>query len=335
MLLAACGWAQQRPRLVGIAHISVRVHDLSASRRYYTGILGYQEAITIRKDGTAVAGGGLSQDQARAVYFKVNNRQYIVLVPENAPEDRRYVEAGIETDNAEAMRLYLKSLGYAVPDQVGKNATHDVSFHVNDPSGNAYEIVQYTPESMSVEGVGKYLTDDRAAMRILHVGISLRNRESLNFYFKGFALREFWRSDRTMSAPGAQTKKKAATNGPLLAGTTNSKLPEGDDYIEFGAGNLPPAGSAAANTKKGGRGGAGGGGGHIALLVPDMAKAVAFVKAKPAWNGYSRAAQQEAHVGVNHKWQGNFFDPDGTRTEFMELDTADGLPSPMSHAPYY
>jgi hypothetical protein len=40
-------------------------------------------------------------------------------------------------------------------------------------------------------------------------------------------------------------------------------------------------------------------------------------------------------VGVNHKWQGNFFDADGTRSEFMEADTADGLPSPMSHAPYY
>ena len=77
------------------------------------------------------------------------------------------------------------------------------------------------------------------------------------------------------------------------------------------------------------------GGGHIALIVPDMAKAVAFVKARPAWKDYARAAQQESHVGINHKWQGNFFDPDGTRTEFMEADTADGLPMPMSSAPYY
>ena len=69
--------------------------------------------------------------------------------------------------------------------------------------------------------------------------------------------------------------------------------------------------------------------------VPELAKAVAFVKAKPAWKDYDRAAQQESHVGINHKWQGNFFDPDGTRTEFMEADTADGLPMPMSSAPYY
>ena len=64
-----------------------------------------------------------------------------------------------------------------------------------------------------------------------------------------------------------------------------------------------------------------------------MAKAVEFVKAKPAWKDYPRAARQESHVGVDHKWQGNFFDADGTRSEFMEADTADGLPSPMSHVP--
>ena len=67
-------------------------------------------------------------------------------------------------------------------------------------------------------------------------------------------------------------------------------------------------------------------------IFPIRAKAVAFVKARPAWKDYARAAQQESHVGLNHKWQGNFFDPDSTRTEFMETDTADDLPMPMSSA---
>jgi hypothetical protein len=55
----------------------------------------------------------------------VNNRQYIVLVPETSARRPRYVDTGIEPDSAEAMRLYLKSLGYAVPDMVEKNATCD------------------------------------------------------------------------------------------------------------------------------------------------------------------------------------------------------------------
>ena len=165
ILLTASGWAQQRPRLLGVSHISVRVKDLNASRVFYTGLMGFQEAYTIKKDGTVVTGGGLPQDQVAAVYLKVNNRQSIVLMPENAPDQSRYVEAGIQTDDAEAMRVWMKSLGYAVPDKVERNAVHDIAFHIKDPGGNSYEVTQYTPESLSVVTVGKYLGPDRPSER--------------------------------------------------------------------------------------------------------------------------------------------------------------------------
>jgi len=333
MLLTAFGWAQQRPRLLGVSHIAVRVKDLNAARHFYGDLLGYQEAFTVRKDRSAAMGGGLAQDQVNAIFFKVNNRQYIVVVPESSPDQPRYVDAAIETDNAEGMRVYLKSMGYTVPDKVDKTPTYDLAFHIKDPDGNAYEIMQYTPESLSVQSFGKYMSDDRASTRILHVGVTITQKPTTEFYLKGFSLREFWRADPTMAAPG---RTPAARPGePVLANLSNLKLPEADDYIEWSLMHARPADSKGDT--KGGRGGVGGGRGvgHIALIVPDMAKAVAFVKAKPAWKDYARAAQQESHVGVNHKWQGNFFDPDGTRSEFMEADTADGLPSPMSHAPYY
>jgi len=316
----------QRPRLVGISHIAVRVKDLSAARHFYGDLFGYEEAFTVKKDHTAVVQGGLPPGQVSAVFFKVNNRQYIVVMPETAPDQPRYVDTAIETDNAEAMRLYLRSIGVAVPDKLERTPTHDLAFHIKDPDGNPYEIMQYTPESLSVQTVGKFLGDQRASKRILHVGISISKQETADFYLKGFSLREFWRADPSMSALGATTKKQPPA-GPLYANLSNLKLPEADDYIEWSLshGQRPDTKPGAPRV----------GGGHIALLVDDMAKAVEFVKAKPAWKDYARAAQQEAHTGVNHKWQGNFFDPDGTRSEFMEADTADGFPSPMSHAPYY
>ena len=92
-------------------------------------------------------------------------------MPETAPDQPRYVDAAVETDNAEAMRVYLKSLGYAVPDKVRKTPTYDLAFHMKDPDGNAHEIMQYTPESLSVQSYSRsYLNDDRPSTRILHVG---------------------------------------------------------------------------------------------------------------------------------------------------------------------
>jgi len=312
----------KRPRLLGVSKIVVRSHDLNASRHFYGDLLGFQEVFTVLRNQTAVVKSGLPQDQVSSVYFKVNNRQYIVVMPESSSTEMRWAGYAVETDDAEAMRLYLKSLGYSVPGKIAKTPTHDLAFQISDPDGDAIEVMQYTPESLSVQSYGKDLSDQRLSRRILHTGFIISKPETTKFYLDGFGVREFWRADPTMKAPGAAPS--APREGPLYANLSNLKLPESDDYIEWSLSrtrpNPPPT--------------VGPGLGHIALATLDtMAKTVAAVEARPAFKDYDR--QHEAHVGVNHKWQGNFFDPDGTRVEFMELDTADGMPSPMSHAPYF
>src|SRR5690349_9996581 len=98
LLLAIAVAAQppHTPRIVGLSHIAVRAHDMAASRHFYTDLLGFEEAFSV---------GGSH------VSLKVNDRQYIVLVPESKPEEQRFVDYGLETDDAEGMRLYLKSHG--------------------------------------------------------------------------------------------------------------------------------------------------------------------------------------------------------------------------------
>jgi hypothetical protein len=326
---AALGQEAKRPRLIGISQIVVRAHDIGAARHFYGDLLGFAEAISILKDQTAALKSGLRQDQVSSIYFKVNNRQYIVVMPESSLAEPRFVRYAVETDDVEAMRLYLKSLGYSVPSNAAATPTGDLAFRISDADGNVIEVMQYTPASLSVQSVGKFLAPDRLSNRIIHAGFSLSKPESTKLYLEGFSVREFWRADQSMKAPGnKQTPAATATAATLLATLSNLKLPESDDYIEWSflrMQSTPPAPTAPGAPPRSS--------GHIALETPDMAKTLAAISARPAFKDYTR--QHEAHVGINHKWQGNFFDPDGTRTEFMEHDTADGLPSPMSHAPYF
>lgn len=305
------GQQPKRPRLVGVSRIVVRSHDLNESRKFYGDLLGFQEAITVKKDLKAVLGGGLPSEQVSSVYFKVNNRQYIVVVPETSATESRFARYAIETDDVDAMRSYLKVAG-----KVERTPTGDLAFMTADPDGTPIEVMQYTPDSLSVKSVGKYLSETATSHRIIHAGFSISKPESVQFYHGTLATREFWRSDSTMAAFGLPSPK---VTGTVLSGTSNMKLPESDDYVEW---SVSRTGSPSKTA------------GHIALLTPvNMEKTLADVKSRPAFQTYKQ--KHEAHVGVNHKWQGNFFDPDGTRTEFMEHDTVDGLPSPMSKAPYF
>src|ERR1700721_3380865 len=79
MTLTSSAEEAKRPRLLGVSKIVVRSHDLNASRHFYGDLLGFQEVFTVLRNQTAVVKSGLPQDQVSSVYFKVNNRQYIVV----------------------------------------------------------------------------------------------------------------------------------------------------------------------------------------------------------------------------------------------------------------
>jgi hypothetical protein len=85
----------------------------------------------------------------------------------------------------------LKSLGYEVPSAVRKTPTSDLAFDIKDLGGNAIEIMQYTPESMSVLNYGKFLSDERVSHRILHVGFRSQDSRLLSSYLRVFRCASF------------------------------------------------------------------------------------------------------------------------------------------------
>jgi len=295
-LLAASLLAQDaaRPRILGVAHIAIYAADYEKSRAFYRDFLGFEEPYSLANpDGTP-----------SMTFFKINERQYIELFPETAPHTDRLNHIAIETDNAEAMRVYLASRGVAVPKQVGKGRIGNSNFNIKDPEGHTVEIVQYQPDSWTVRERGRHMPETRVSKRMMHAGIVVTALDAeMNFYTGVLGFREFWRG----SSSGAQLS------------WINLKVPDGEDYIELMLYKdaPPPEGRGSAH--------------HLCLEVSGVAASVAALEARPYRKQYERAI--EPRVGVNRKRQANLFDPDGTRTELMEPVTVDGKPAPSSQAP--
>ncbi|MBC8167683.1 MAG: VOC family protein [Bryobacteraceae bacterium] len=305
LLLAACLFATvilpaqqapqlKRPRITGVAHIALFVHDIEKSRAYYRDLLGYQEVFDLKNPD-----GSLS-----LTFVKINDRQYIELFPEKAPATDRLNHISIEVDDAEAMRAYLGSKGITVPEKVGKGRIKNSNFNVKDPDGHTVEIVQYEPDGWTIRDKGKAMDGPRISTRMLHLGILVGALEpAMKFYRDILGFEEIWRGSRD----------------PKRLDWVNMKVPDGNDYIEFMLYDQIPAETARGSQH------------HICLEVADIDKSLADLQQRPAREAYTRP--MEIRTGINRKRQLNLFDPDGTRSELMESKTVDGKPAISSQAP--
>ncbi len=282
-----------RPRLTGIAHMAIYVHDVEKSRSFYHDFLGYNEPYHLDNPD-----GSLS-----LTFLKINERQYIEVFPEKAPATDRLYHISIENDNAEAMRRYLAAKGVKVPETVGVGRIRNQNFNIIDPDGRTVEIVQYMPDSWTAREKGKALPD-RVSAKIMHLGILVGDLDAaMKFYGGILGFQEIWRGSST---------------GKTLS-WVNMKVPDGDTYLEFMLYDQLPEPTARGTAH------------HICLEVPDIEKAKAWLEGRPAISQYNRTL--EIKTGINRKRQLNLFDPDGTRLELMEPMTVDGKPAPPSTAP--
>lgn len=300
LLAAALVWGETptaRPRITGVAHIALSVHDVGKARIFYKDFLGLGEVYKLDNPD-----GSLSM-----AFIKVNERQYIELAPEKKPGTDRLMHISIEVDDAEAMRLYLKSRGVKVPEKVGKGRIGNSNFMITDPDGHLVEVVQYQPDGWTVRDKGKALAGGKlgpaVSSRIAHVGITVGSlKPAMDFYGDILGFREIWR--------GSQ-------DGKVLS-WVNMQVPDGKDYIEFMLYDEKPDLKKLGSLH------------HICLEVPDIEAARKTVADRATATGYTRPIQPR--TGTNRKQQMNLFDPDGTRSELMEPKTVDGKPTPPSPA---
>jgi len=233
--------------------------------------------------------------------FAVNERQSIDVLPEAEPGSDRLAHIALETADADGLRRYLWSRGVAVPGTVSVTSDGERGFAVSDPDGHTVEFVERAVAHRP-QGRG----DERAVplSRVMrHAGILVGDLDAaLRYYHDVLGLQETWRGSR---------------DGATLD-WVNLRLPESEDYLEFMLYATLPAHSARGSQH------------HVCLVVPDIERAAASVRARVPALGYTRPV--ETRVGINRKRQLNLFDPDGTRAELMEPQTVDGQVVPSATA---
>jgi catechol 2,3-dioxygenase-like lactoylglutathione lyase family enzyme len=188
-MLAVSVQAAERPRIVGIANIAVKVDNLDEARKFYSGVVGMAEAFQTKD--TEVAG-----DLA---CFKVNDRQYVEVSPTLKSEtEDRLIRIGFETSDAVKLRDYLAGKGVQVPSKVGKDPNGNRSFVVKDPDGHSVQFVEYLPGSVHSRNFGKQLSDKRVSDHMVHAGVRVVDPAKADRFYKdilGFRLQ--WKGGRT------------------------------------------------------------------------------------------------------------------------------------------
>jgi lactoylglutathione lyase len=289
--------AQERPKVLGVAHMAVYVKDLAKTRRFYEEFLGFGEPFTLPK----------KEGGTRIAFAKVNDFQYFELFNEEDRGEGQLNHISLYTDSADRMYGYLKSKGIEVMSDkgsVGKGQTGNKNFNVKDPDGHIVEIVEYQPDSWTMRESGKFMPATRISDHMAHVGVLVANLDkSMAFYSGILGFQEFWRG----------------SGSPKMLSWVNMRVPDGQDYLEFMLySKLPDPDSRGTKN-------------HASLTVPDADKALAELTKRAAKIGYDK--EIKIQTGVNRKRQINLYDPDGTRIELMEPNTIDGKPAPSSTLP--
>jgi catechol 2,3-dioxygenase-like lactoylglutathione lyase family enzyme len=270
----------QRPPIIGVAHIGLETNDMRAAHEFYGHGLGFAD-FSLDKPA-----GGLM-----LTYFKVNDHQYIEIFPDLKTEAQdRLSHIAFETTNARQLRDYLASRAVKVPGTLKPGLDGNLSFMIKDPDGHNVEFVQYMPGSLHSRHFGKLLPDSRVSKRMIHVGVTIRDRAAADALYKdilGFHMKWY----------GGMKDDQVDW--------VDMRVPEGSDWLEYMLRVHDPSPKALGVMH------------HLALGVPAIQPAYKTVLAR------GLNPPQPPKIGRDGKWQLNLYDPNYTRAELMEFEPAE------------
>jgi catechol 2,3-dioxygenase-like lactoylglutathione lyase family enzyme len=198
--LAACGFAQERPKITGVSHLSVYASDAAKTEQFYEHGLGALKAP--------------DPQSAQGVRYYFNPVQFVEVLPlpVGPPTVGRFDHAGLNVTNAEAMRVYLKAHKIDVPAAVTKASDGSQFFEVLDPEGNRIQFVQPPVKPLVVPA-------NPLSKHIIHIGILVHSAEVENAFYRDLlGFRPYWHGGGAKDAAPAWISQQ---------------VPDGTDWIEY------------------------------------------------------------------------------------------------------
>jgi catechol 2,3-dioxygenase-like lactoylglutathione lyase family enzyme len=276
--------------IVGLAGVAFRVSDLTKARGYYQGVLGFAEAFSTKDQSGRVA----------SVYFKVNDDQYVEVVPDMKPgELRRQARVMFQSSDLKKLHAIYTERGLS-PTPISTGPDGNPVFRVIGPSGAKLDFIEYVAGSQQGQLRGKLLDSRRISTHLWHVGIYTEDRAAAApFYGEKLGLPR-----------GRDVGRGEYIETPNADSNTETKYPRLDPNNPATRAQFERESMGAVE--------------HMALEVTDMKAMRDLVQER----GKYTDLWVRAHVGNNRHWLMHLFDPDGSRAEIMETAVQpDSIPS--------
>jgi len=292
------GAAQTPPSLeelpvIGIANVTFKVTDLDKARDYYQRILGFAEAFDLKDHS----------DEVVSAYFKINDDQYIEVIPTLEPgELNREERIVFQSTDLEKLHSLYESRGLS-PSKIQKGPDGNLVFRVVSPEGNNLDFLQYAEGSEQARARGRSLSPDRISTHLWHVGVMTKDTAISGPFYReklGFTNLRFGTRGEYLETPGRDSNTE--TKPPLMDTPATHVQFESE---QWGAVN------------------------HIGIEVADMRAARDLLQKRGGFDDL----RVRAHVGNNRHWLMFLFDPAGTRTEIVETAIQQELPPMTVMAP--
>jgi catechol 2,3-dioxygenase-like lactoylglutathione lyase family enzyme len=188
----------ERPRILGIDHVSFYTTQPEGVNKLYGGLLGFTSAAPVESGGTA--------------RYMIGTQWVGYSAAPDAKVTDRMDHVAFTTDNIVALRRYLTDKGITAS-QIQGRSDHSLSFRMNDPEGHPIEFVErgkadaVTPAAASA-----------VSRHMIHAGFLVHNRDAEDHFYRdllGFRL--YWQG-------GMQPDK---TDWVAM------QVPDGTDWLEY------------------------------------------------------------------------------------------------------